>query len=180
MKYIAAGKILALVLIAGAPLVHAAAGESTQRDAAPMQAGGPKQPGMPPMGGPQCGMPPFMAGLSLSEAQQDKLFEIRYKQEPAVHAQMKAARKAHDALHALIGTPEYTPAKAKDLAQVAARAEAELELIRAQGENDVLALLSDEQKKQLAERREHKGEGPRGMMPPPAGQHGEGGPYEGL
>lgn len=175
MKRIAVHRILALAMIAGAPFVYAAAGVEPARGHAPDQAAPPLRPGMPLAGGPQAGLPPLLATLDLSEAQQDKLFEIHYRQQPAVYAQTKAARKAREALRALIGSAEYTPARAQALAQAAARAEAELALIRAQIEHEALAVLDEEQRKLFAERRERRSDAP-GDMPPPARGRGEAGP----
>jgi len=153
-------KILLSMLLLTAPLAHA----DSDSTSAPKLAmiGGPMHQGMPPMAGPHngdmppeagpqgAGMPPFMGRLELSEAQQDKLFQLQHQQAPAIYAQQKAARKAADALRALIGTSDYSAGKAKDLAQAEGRARAELALMRAQGEHEFLSLLTDEQKKELA------------------------------
>ncbi|MDO6384927.1 Spy/CpxP family protein refolding chaperone [Uliginosibacterium sp. 31-12] len=121
---------------------------------------------MPGMGGGA--LPPRAAleQLDLSEAQQDKLFQLHHQQAPAIHAQRKAERKAHEALQALIGTAEFTAAKARELAQAEAQARAELVLLQAQAEHQFLSLLSPEQRKALDSGRAREpgrpGEGPRG------------------
>lgn len=166
--------LLLAALIAAAPLAQAAPEEGPAPGAMPMH----EMPrgGMPMMGAPMVGLP-GLPGIELSEAQQDKLFQLHHQQAPAIYAQQKAARKATEALRALVGTPDYTPAKARDLAQSASRAHAELALLRAQAEHEFLTMLSEEQKKQLAEHRAGPEGGKRGGLPM-AGPRGEEGPRE--
>lgn len=93
------------------------------------------------------GNPPFLRGVELSEAQQDKIFSIMHKQEPLMREQAKAARKAQDALRALAASGEYEDAKAKTLAEAVARAMAEMTLQNARNEQQIYALLTPEQRK---------------------------------
>jgi Spy/CpxP family protein refolding chaperone len=137
-----------------------------------MHAGGPDgRPGGPgmemrdhegPMGGPMGGpgmppgpMAPFLFGLELSEAQQDKVFGILYAEMPYLRDQHKAAVKAHEALRTLASADKFDDAKATALAQAAAQANANIELQHVRTEQKLLALLTPEQRKQLAERQEH-------------------------
>ncbi len=161
-------------LMAAAPLAHAAPEEAPAPAGMPMHEA--PHGGMPMMGGPMGAMP-GKPGIDLSEAQQDKLFQLHHQQAPAIYAQQKAARKAAEALKALIGTPDYTPAKARDLAQALAKAHAELSLLRAQSEHEFLSMLTEEQKKQMTERRAGPEGDKRGGMPMP-GPKGEEGPRE--
>ncbi len=175
--------VVLTALMAAAPFAHAAPEGGPAPEGMPHQEA--PRDGMPMPGGPvhgaammpgmMGGMPPMM-GVELSESQQDKLFALHHQQAPAIYAQQKAARKAADALRELIGSAAYTPAKAKDLAQAAAKAHAELTLMRAQAEHEFLSLLTDEQKKQMAERRGPEG-GKRGGLPMP-GPRGEEGSRE--
>lgn len=112
--------------------------------------GGPEQFGPPP-GGP--GMPPpFLLGLDLTEAQQDKVFTILHGQAPYVREQDKVLHKAREALKALASGAQYDDAKAASLAQTAAQAMANLELSRARTEQKLLAVLTAEQRKQVEQR----------------------------
>lgn len=160
MPLVFAPRTLLTALLIAAPLAHAApqgmpGGEPMNRP--PMM-----QAGMAPM--------PFMGRVALSEAQQDKLFDIHYRQMPALRSQEKAGRDAREALRALAGSDDYTPAKARELARSAATAQTELMLIRAQMEHDSLAVLTAAQRKQLAEAPRNddraRGPGPRGDAPP--------------
>jgi len=110
-------------------------------------------PGMqPPMMG---GEAPFLRGLDLSEAQQDKVFAILHAEMPYLHEQHKAAAKAHEALRAMASATQYDDAKAAALAQAAAQAMANIELQHVRTEQKLLALLTPEQRKQLAEHQPH-------------------------
>ena len=132
-------------------------------------------PGM--MGGDM--MPPHLRGLNLTEAQRDKIFEIMHAQAPVMREKGKAVFKAEADLRALTASPDYSDAKARSLADAAAKAMAEMTLARAKAERQVFEVLTPEQRKQLAEMkpsdepRRGGGDGPRGMggdgrMPPPA------------
>ena len=98
--------------------------------------------------------PPFLAGLHLTDEQQDKVFAIVYAAEPAMHEQTKALRKAHEALHDLNEADQFDESKAKSLAEAAARAESQLTVLRMRTEHQIFALLTPDQKKQLEEHRQ--------------------------
>ena len=105
----------------------------------------------PPPGAP--GMPPpFLHGLDLTDAQQDKVFAILHGQAPYVREQGRALRKARAALHALASAAQYDDAKAASLAQAAAQAMANLELSRVRTEQKLLAVLTAEQREQVGQR----------------------------
>ena len=121
--------------------------------------GGEMGPGMGPhMGfgpGPGIGAPPpFLAGLHLTDEQQDKVFAIVYAAEPVMHEQTKALRKAHEALRDLNEADQFDEGKAKNLAEAAAKAESQLAVLRMRTEHQILALLTPDQKKQLDEHRQ--------------------------
>lgn len=112
-------------------------------------------PGPGPGMGPGFGAPPpFLAGLHLTDEQQDKVFAIVYAAEPAIHEQTKALRKAHEALHDLNEADQFDESKAKSLAEAAAKAESLLTVLRMRTEHQIFALLTPDQKKQLEEHRQ--------------------------
>lgn len=123
-------------------------------------------PGHHMMGGNM--MPPHLRGLSLTEAQQDKVFEIMHAQAPVMRDKAKALRKAETDLRALTSAADYSEAKARALADEAAKAMSEMTLARAKADRQVFEVLTPEQRKQMAEAKpgEHKrhgrGDGPRG------------------
>ncbi|NRR31184.1 Spy/CpxP family protein refolding chaperone [Oxalobacteraceae bacterium] len=99
---------------------------------------------------------PFLRGIELTEAQQDKLFAILHAQAPFLREQGKAADKAHAALRALNKAAAYDDAKAAALANSAAQAMASIALQQVRTQQKVLALLTPEQRKQLAEDKPHR------------------------
>ena len=123
--------------------------------------------GGPGMGGEM--MLPHLRGLNLSEAQRDKIFEIMHAQAPLMREKAKAVRKAEDDLRALAAADDYSDAKARALADMAAKAISEMSLARARAERQVFETLTPEQRKQLADSRASgspgrgRGDGPRGM-----------------
>lgn len=121
----------------------------------------PHEPGERAPGGPGPGLrhpgemggePPFLRGLALSEAQQDKVFAILHAQAPLLREQHKAAASAHEALHALTRADKFDEGKAGALAQSASQAMARIALLHARAEQQMLALLTPEQRKQLEQR----------------------------
>jgi periplasmic protein CpxP/Spy len=98
------------------------------------------------------GPPPFLAGLKLTDEQQDKVFAIVYAAAPALREQAKALRKAHEALHDINESPQYDENKVKGLAESAAKADSQLTVLRVRTEHEIYALLTPEQRKQLEER----------------------------
>lgn len=118
---------------------------------------GPGGPGFGPGFGAELGPPPFLAGLQLTDEQQDKVFAIVYAAAPALREQAKALRKAHEALHDLNKSDQYDESRVKALADTAAKAESQMTVLRMRTEHEVFAVLTPEQKKQLEERRhEHE------------------------
>ncbi|UCV22683.1 Spy/CpxP family protein refolding chaperone [Ferribacterium limneticum] len=123
-------------------------------------------PGHHMMGGNM--MPPHLRALNLTEAQQDKVFEIMHAQAPVMRDKAKALRKAETDLRALTSAPDYSEAKARALADEAAKAMSEMTLARAKADRQVFEVLTPEQRKQSAETKptergpRGRGDGPRG------------------
>ena len=76
-----------------------------------MQQGMPPPPGMmpPPFTIDANFMPPFLRELKLTEAQQDKIFELLHSQEPGMRERHKAVRKAAEELNQLAASEHYKP-----------------------------------------------------------------------
>jgi periplasmic protein CpxP/Spy len=139
------------MFLAGAQMVQAKAMEPPPGPA--MEHGMP-HPGQ--HGGPmnfENGASPFLHGIELTEAQQDKIFEIRHNQAPQLRERAKAIGKAHKELHALTMSPDYDEAKAKTLIDSLSRASAEMMLMHVRAEHQIYALLTPEQRKQLEEKK---------------------------
>lgn len=104
-------------------------------------------------------MPPFLHGIALSEAQQDKVFAASHAQAPLLREQQKIAFKAHEQLRQLAASSTYDDARAGALANTAAQAMAQASLLQARLEQQLLALLTPEQRQQVEQRRaEHAGQ----------------------
>ena len=143
-------------------------GERGPGDGPPHHGFGPSGPGAP---GPEM---PFFGGpfgpgplghlrhLDLSEAQQDKLFAIMHAAAPQQRAQMKAERKAQDALRALGSSPQFDEARANAAARDLGQAIAAGAVLRARIESQVLALLTPAQREQMQSHRPPRAPGETG------------------
>ena len=103
-----------------------------------------------------------LRGLDLTEAQREQVRGIFKEQAPAMRERMDIARKAHQELRAASLAPSFDGARARQLADTAAKALADAAVLRAEATSKVVALLSPEQRAKLEERRsrhEHRGQG---------------------
>lgn len=125
--------------------------------------GGPRGGDGPSGFGPGPDGPPFLRGVELSEAQQDKVFAILHGQVPYLREQSRAHEKAERALFALHGAAKFDDAAAVRLAQASAQAMANITLQHLRTEQKVLAVLTPEQRKQVDER--NAGRAPRAPRP---------------
>ena len=107
----------------------------------------------PRMEGPGEGLPPVLRGVDLSEAQQDKVFVATHAQAPLLREQQKIAFRAHEQLRELASSNHYDDAKAVTLANSAAQAMATISLQHARLEQQLLAVLTPEQRQQIAAHR---------------------------
>lgn len=137
------------------------------RNDGPDGAGPGAGPGLPP--GPGAGLPPYLAGLRLTEAQEDKVFELLHAQAPQARLQARELRKAQEELRHLPRAASYDDARAAALADTAARTAAALALARVRTDAAIWQLLTPEQRKQAEER-----QGPPPGQPGPRGPRGDG------
>jgi Spy/CpxP family protein refolding chaperone len=110
--------------------------------------------GPPPMGargagpdGPQFGSA-FLRGLSLTEAQQDAIFNLHHAQAPQMREQMKALRKARQALRDASHADSFDEQRASAAAADVGRIVGTMALMRARTEAAVWKLLTPEQRQQ--------------------------------
>jgi protein CpxP len=133
---------------------------------AAMMGDGPAGPHVAPgrmHGGPPL-LPPF---IHLTEQQQDKLFELRHAQEPALRAQFKELHSAHEQLREIALGENYDEARARQVVARAAQANSEIELMHARMQHAAFALLTPEQRKRIDECKPGaEGTPPRGCFPP--------------
>lgn len=98
-----------------------------------------------------------LRGLDLTQEQREQVRKIFQEQSPAMRDRMEVARKAQQELRALALSPNFDSARARDLADAAAKAHADAAVLRAEGMSKVAALLTPEQRAKLEERRERRG-----------------------
>jgi len=108
--------------------------------------GGPPPGAMGPMEAP---LPPYLHDITLSDEQQDKIFDLMHAQAPQVRLLARTLRKSHEQLRELGFSEKYDDATARSLIDAAAHAQSELELLRTHGDHEILALLTPEQRKQV-------------------------------
>ena len=130
--------------------------------------GGPGGPGRGPGGfGPGMFMPPpFLAGLQLTDEQQDKVFNVLYAAAPALRDQGKALRIAREALMKAGTAAQFDEANVRLLANAAAKAESDITVLRARTEHQIYLLLTPAQRTQAEKlRQQHDARGPDGRPP---------------
>ena len=109
------------------------------------------------MGGPGGGAMGMLRGLDLSEEQRDKVFALMHGQAPVMHEKRKELAKARTALRDAAMTTSYDPAKVAQLATAQGRLVADMIVLRTETFSKVFALLTPEQQRTLAERRNRGG-----------------------
>jgi Spy/CpxP family protein refolding chaperone len=98
-----------------------------------------------------------LRGLDLTDAQREQVRAIFTEQAGALRERMQAARGAQQELRALALSPNFDSGRAREFADTAAKAQADLALMRAESMSKVVALLTPEQRAKLEQRREHRG-----------------------
>lgn len=117
----------------------------------------------------------MMGALQLSDEQRSRIGELRAAQAPAMREQAAAAREARRELRALSMSADYDEAKARAISERAAKASAEMSMLRAKAGNEFFNILTPEQRQQFTERMasyEQRGMQRRGMKG--GGMHGHG------
>lgn len=94
----------------------------------------------------------MLRGLNLTQDQQDQIFKIRHDQAQAFYDQHKAFRAADKSLRDLATADSFDQAKAQQAADALGKADAQLALLRAQTQAQIRAVLTSEQRQQLADR----------------------------
>jgi periplasmic protein CpxP/Spy len=100
----------------------------------------------------------WLRRLDLSEAQRDQVFKILHDQAPAIREQAKAARRAGQELRQAALSGGFDRARARQLADVQAKALSEMALLRADTMSRVVALLTPEQRQKLQQHNERRGQ----------------------
>lgn len=115
----------------------------------------------------------FARGLDLTEAQRDKLFELRHQQAPALRNHMKELRTARKELRELAMSDKYDEKRAQALSERAAKAQAAIALLNAQRSNAFYNVLTPEQRQKFEQMRKQRSERRQGGFGP-RGRHNHG------
>lgn len=94
----------------------------------------------------------FLKGLDLTEAQEDKIFEIQHALAPAKREYHKAIRKLREQQRELVRSTHYDSGKMKKLVEQEAKLTADHRLKMAEAKHKLYQLLTEEQRKQVTER----------------------------
>ena len=95
-------------------------------------------------------------GIDLSEAQRDQLFEIRHQQAPTLRDLGKKVGAARKEFREATQGEQFDESKAKAASDKLGSAMAELQLEKARGYAKMQAVLTDAQRKTLAERKKDR------------------------
>ncbi|MCB5187168.1 Spy/CpxP family protein refolding chaperone [Methylobacillus caricis] len=117
-------------------------------DAPPYIDGHQNNPGFP-------GLPPHFSSVDLTEAQQDKIFDILHAQAPAVRNNFKQQHKLREALVKLGDAADFDQKKARILADQLGKLIADSILNRAGTEASIKALLTPDQLAKLEQAKAH-------------------------
>jgi Spy/CpxP family protein refolding chaperone len=98
------------------------------------------------------GVPPFLHGANLTEAQKDQVFKLMHTQAPVMREKAKAAQQAMEELRALGQAEKFDETRAKSLADNAARAHAEMALLHVKTDQQIYTLLTPEQRSKIGQR----------------------------
>jgi protein CpxP len=96
--------------------------------------------------GNHAGMPHYLHGLALTEAQKDQMFAIRHEQAPAVREQHKQHHALKQALREATHAPAFEDAKVQQIATDLANLERDQMIMHARTQAKLLALLTPEQR----------------------------------
>jgi protein CpxP len=102
------------------------------------------------------GIPPYLRGVKLTEAQEDKIFALIHDQIPALREQGKQRHKVIGELRALTNAEKFDEAKAQQLADKLAAIEKEAVLTRARNDYKIFSLLTPEQRQQAQDAKSQK------------------------
>lgn len=99
-------------------------------------------------------LPPFMHGIELSEAQQDKLFAIMHAAAPSLRQQFKKLKNAEEQLQTLAQNQDSSNAALQSQADKLAKAQSEILLAHLQTERQIFTVLTAAQQQQARQQQQ--------------------------
>jgi Spy/CpxP family protein refolding chaperone len=133
---------------AGLPTTAAPMAPAPHDCARPLPGPGMGAPDLPPPPG-ALPLPPYLRGVTLSEAQQDALFDLMHGLMRAMREPMKTMARIESDLRALPFSPDYEDAKARALIENLAIAQAQARLLHMRADRQIYTLLTPEQRRQI-------------------------------
>lgn len=100
----------------------------------------------------------FMHGLDLTEAQRDEIFEVRHAAAPTLRDKGKQVHEARQALREVSKGEAFDEAKVRAASERVAKAQADVMVERLRVKQQVLAVLTPEQRTKLDQAKERRGE----------------------
>lgn len=100
----------------------------------------------------------LMKRLDLTEEQRDQIFEIKHVQRPVMREKMKELRKGREALQEAAMAETYDSEAVRELADRQAGIQAELIVMRNATFSSIYALLTPEQREEIAQMKEERRE----------------------
>ena len=97
------------------------------------------------------GIPPYLHGVTLTEAQKDQIFTLTHAQVPVIREQHKQEFALKKELHEVTKAEKFDDAKAQQIATKLAALEKEKSLGHARNQAKILGLLTPEQRTQAQE-----------------------------
>lgn len=105
-------------------------------------------PGGPPL--LEAPLPPYLRAVTLSDDQQDRIFDLLHAQAPQMRQLVRRLHRSHEQLRDLGLSDKYDEATARTLVAAGSKDEAELALLRTRTDHEILAVLTTEQRRQVA------------------------------
>src|SRR5690606_33661746 len=99
----------------------------------------------------------FMRGLDLTEAQRDKIFEARHAVAPTLRDKGKKVREGRVAMREAAKAESFDEAKVRAASERVAKAQADVMVERLRVKQQVLAVLTPEQRTKLEQAQERRG-----------------------
>jgi Spy/CpxP family protein refolding chaperone len=154
------GALATTAEVAGAPPPFEAADTVADRNCGdPPHAFGMRAswPGQPPWGPPpgpgnmlEGPLPPYLHGLTLTDDQQDRIFDLLHGQAPTARQLLRSLQKSRSQLRELGLSDKYDETAVRALADAQSKAEGDLAMLHARTDHEILVLLTPEQRKQMA------------------------------
>jgi Spy/CpxP family protein refolding chaperone len=94
-------------------------------------------------------LPPAQRSIALTKEQREKLYEIFHAQDSVLHRQTRTLQDAQEEMRRLAASSDYSEMKARALAEVVAKATAEIAFLVSRSDHQLFEILTPEQREQV-------------------------------